>query len=129
MVAISYEYICHDEQCCIVMLMFRLLFMVQVNGAEATAVALNDAVLKSWKSCNILGVKLNMPVLTAKDRADLEMAVAMEVDFIAASFVQSKADIEYIRDQLSELGGSDIEVSLLWSYSILEMISLHFALT
>ena len=112
----------------ILILTFRLLLhTVQVNGAEATAVALNDAVLKSWKSCNILGVKLNMPVLTSKDRSDLEMAVAMEVDFIAASFVQSKADVEYIRDQLSELGGSDIEVSLWHSIFVCNSLPVHMA--
>ncbi len=53
-----------------------------------------------------------MPVLTELDRADLEVVVEMEVDFIAASFVQHKTDVEYIKEQLTELGGSDIQVGL-----------------
>ena len=44
------------------------------------------------------------PVLTAKDREDLRFGVEHGVDYIAASFVRSAADIQEVRKLLRELG-------------------------
>lgn len=46
------------------------------------------------KNMNLPNVKVDLPVLQPKDIDDLQnFAVPQEVDFIAASFVQSAADI------------------------------------
>ncbi len=42
-----------------------------------------------------------LPAITEKDVADLELAVELGADFIALSFVRSAADMQ----QLRELGG------------------------
>merc|ERR1719453_1400690 len=54
---------------------------------------------------NLPGVKVDLPVLQEKDINDLQkFGVPHKVDYIAASFVQSAADIHFIRDTLGEAG-------------------------
>ncbi len=49
------------------------------------------------KGVNVPDVVLPMAALTAKDRADLEFACEMGVDWLALSFVQRAADVEEAR--------------------------------
>lgn len=49
--------------------------------------------LSNNKGVNIPGVVLPIPALTAKDREDLQSALAMGVDWIALSFVQKPEDV------------------------------------
>jgi len=59
---------------------------------------------------NLPNVKVDLPVLQAKDIDDLQnFAVPHKVDFIAASFVQSADDIHFIRKTLGE-GGKNIKI-------------------
>ena len=53
----------------------------------------NNATLGSRKSVNVPGVRINRPSLTEKDRKNIEWAIANKLDFIAHSFVRSKADV------------------------------------
>jgi pyruvate kinase len=63
---------------------------------------LNDAVLGSRKSVNIPGVRINLPSLTEKDRANILYAIENQIDFIAHSFVRSKQDVLDIQRILDE---------------------------
>ncbi len=63
----------------------------------------NDGVIKSRKSLNVRGLKLKMPILSAKDLADLEFGVKNKVDFIALSYVGSKADLFKLRQAIGVL--------------------------
>jgi pyruvate kinase len=57
------------------------------------------------------GVKVDLPVLTDKDIHDLKaFACEHKVDYVAASFVQSAADVRFIRSVLDEGGGFDIRI-------------------
>ena len=57
------------------------------------------------------GVKVDLPVLTDKDILDLkEFACKYKVDYVAASFVQSAADVRFIRSVLDEGGGFDVKI-------------------
>lgn len=60
--------------------------------------------LKDRKGVNIPGRELRLPALTAKDRADLELALTQGVDWIALSFVQRPQDIEDVREVMRALG-------------------------
>jgi pyruvate kinase len=51
---------------------------------------------------NLPGVKVGLPALTAKDRADVAVGVEEGVDFIALSFVREANDIDLLRRLLSE---------------------------
>jgi len=66
---------------------------------------LNDCSLGERKNCNLPGVKVDLPVLQDKDKKDLvDFGIPHGVHFIAASFVQSAADVKLIRDVLGEAG-------------------------
>merc|ERR1719337_25629 len=54
---------------------------------------------------NLPGVKVDLPVLQEKDIDDLvKFGIPQAVDFVAASFVQSAADVKMIRDTLGPRG-------------------------
>lgn len=56
-------------------------------------------------------MKVDLPVLTDNDIHDLKnFACKHKVDYVAASFVQSAADVRFIRSVLDEGGGFDIKI-------------------
>jgi len=66
---------------------------------------MNNCDLGERKNCNLPGVKVALPVLQDKDINDLvNFGIPQDVDFVAASFVQSAADVRLIRSTLGEAG-------------------------
>jgi pyruvate kinase len=60
---------------------------------------------------NLPGVKVDLPTFTGKDVEDIvEFGIKKKVEFIAASFVRKKQDVENLRTLLAENGGSGIKV-------------------
>lgn len=53
----------------------------------------NSGVIKSRKSVNIPDVNIDLPSVTEKDYEFIEWAIKMELDFIAHSFVRTRADV------------------------------------
>ena len=53
--------------------------------------------LGSRRHINLPGVKVSLPALTAKDLADIELGLELEVDFIALSFVREARDIHQLK--------------------------------
>merc|ERR1712072_1272619 len=71
---------------------------------------MNDCGLGERKNCNLPGVKVDLPVLQDKDNNDLvNFGIPQGVHFVAASFVQSAADVKMIRETLGE-AGKDIKI-------------------
>jgi len=72
----------------------------------------NDQSIGERKNMNLPGVKVDLPVLQPKDIDDLQnFGVPQGVDFIAASFVQSAADVLFIRKILdADPRGRDIKI-------------------
>ena len=66
--------------------------------------------LTSRRHINLPGVKVNLPALTDKDRADTKVGIACGVDLYALSFVREGADIEQLRDFLYENGGDKARI-------------------
>jgi pyruvate kinase len=60
------------------------------------------AKLGSRRHINLPGVRVRLPALTAKDRADIALGVEEHVDFFALSFVREADDIDILRRYLSE---------------------------
>jgi len=59
--------------------------------------------LTSRRHLNLPGVKVRLPALTAKDRADIAIGVDEKVDFFALSFVREADDVDILRRMLSEM--------------------------
>lgn len=77
---------------------------------ELVCEAQNDRKLKNKRNCNVPGVILNMPYVSAKDKADMEFACDQNLDFIAASFVRRPDDIRQIREILAAKGNTHIKI-------------------
>jgi pyruvate kinase len=72
---------------------------------------LNSKKLGERKNGNLPGVKVDIPVLTEKDIDDLQnFCCKNEMDFVAASFVQSGEDVLFIRRILDEAGGTKVKI-------------------
>jgi pyruvate kinase len=69
----------------------------------------NNGNLGSRKSVNVPGVRINLPSLTEKDRGNILLAIELELDFIAHSFVRNKEDLLEIQEIL-DAHKSDIKI-------------------
>lgn len=81
-----------------------------VPGKEIVGVIANPHFLKSKKGCNLPGIILSMPFISAKDDADLRFGAKNDVDYIALSFVRRKEDVLAVRDILISEGKDDIQI-------------------
>jgi len=59
---------------------------------------LNDGIISNNKGVNIPGIILPISSLTSKDKADLNKALEMGVDWVALSFVQKPEDIQELKE-------------------------------
>lgn len=66
--------------------------------------------ISSHKGCNVPGVKLSMPFLSAKDAEDIRFGCQQNVDFIFASFTRRASDINAIRKICIEEGKPRINI-------------------
>ena len=83
--------------------------IIGINGPAVIAQVKNDGTLGSHKSVNVPGVHIDLPALTEKDKANINLAIDEDLDFIAHSFVRSAADVKAVQDILDERG-SDIKI-------------------
>ncbi len=74
------------------------LVVLDIAGGRVTARVVHGGPLTSHKGINLPGVNVSAPSITEKDRADIEFAVAHEVDYLALSFVRRPDDIASLRE-------------------------------
>jgi len=77
----------------------------EVSGSQIRCVIKRGGKLSNRKGLNKQGGGLSAPALTDKDRADIESAAKLEVDFIAVSFVRNAEDVIEARRLLRAAGG------------------------
>ena len=83
----------------------RLTLRVTVKTAySAVCTVVQGGILSSNKGVNKFGGGLSANALTEKDKADIKTAAALNTDYLAISFVQSKQDIEETRELLKQAG-------------------------
>ena len=75
----------------------------KIEGLKIICTVKNGGELSNNKGINRRGGGLSAGALTAKDREDLKAAAAMQVDYIAISFVRSASDIKEARQLLDEI--------------------------
>jgi len=89
--------------------------LIELVAEEVT----NDAIrcrvvtggtLKDNKSVNVPGIHLNMAYISEKDRSDILFGIQNDVDYIAASFCRTAADVLEIRQLLEKNGGKLIQI-------------------
>ena len=83
--------------------------VIGINGPAVIAQVQNEADLGSHKSVNVPGVHIDLPALTEKDVRNINLAIDLDIDFIAHSFVRSASDVKAVQEILDDRG-SDIKI-------------------
>ncbi|HEV8325640.1 MAG TPA: pyruvate kinase [Myxococcota bacterium] len=111
---VSYEGLARDVRPGVRILLDDGLLELQViatdGQGEARAAVVTGGALRDHKGLNLPGVDVALPALTAKDAEDLELGLAMGVDFVALSFVRSPEDVAPVRAAAARAGRPDLQV-------------------
>ena len=81
-----------------------------LEGNDAVCRVIAGGELSDKKSMHFPNKVLNQEYLSEQDKADLLFGIENQVDFVAASFVSTKGDIESLRKFLNDNGGEDIDI-------------------
>lgn len=84
--------------------------VVSINGPEAKCKVIVGGELSNRKSMHFPNKVMMHEFLSEQDKADLLFGIKNDVDFVAASFVSKKSDVEDLRRFLDENGGKEIDV-------------------
>jgi pyruvate kinase len=88
-----------------------LIFEVkELKGNDAICEIIVGGTISDRKSMNFPNHVMKGPYLSEADKQDLLFGIQNEIDFVAASFVSNKSDMEAVRTFLNENGGEDIDI-------------------
>ena len=88
-----------------------VIFEVQeLKKNEAVCKVITGGELSNQKSMNFPNKVLTNEYLSVQDKEDILFGIKNGVDFVAASFVSNRSDIQKVRNFLDENGGEDIDV-------------------
>jgi pyruvate kinase len=83
----------------------------RVRAGRATCTVVVGGAVSTSKGVNVPGVPIPIPSLTEKDRADLEFALTLGVDYAALSFVRSVEDVRQLRELLHAAGSQTLIIA------------------
>lgn len=84
--------------------------VTQIKGSDAVCKVIAGGELSDRKSMHFPGIVMKHEFLSEQDKDDLLFGIKNDIDFVAASFVSSKQDVEDIRCFLDENGGREIDI-------------------
>ena len=82
----------------------------ELTDTEAICTTIVGGVLSNRKSMSFPNKVMSGPYLSEQDKADLLFGIENDVDYVAASFVSTKADVVALRQFLNDNGGSNIDI-------------------
>ena len=71
--------------------------VVSIKGNEVKCRVVNGGLMQSRKGINLPGTKLSIPLITEKDKKDIDFGIRHGADFFAMSFVSSSEDIKELK--------------------------------
>ena len=81
-----------------------------VRGNDIVCKIIDGGILSNRKSINVPNIKVNLPYISEKDKNDIIFGIENGVDFIAASFVRSAADVLDVKTILEQNHGQYIQI-------------------
>ncbi len=84
--------------------------VLELQGSNALCKCINGGVLSDKKSMSFPNKVMSGPFLSEQDKADLLFGIENDVDFVAASFVSTRQDVEDMRAFLDANGGQNIDI-------------------
>ena len=109
-IGVSFKGLCHDVETGTTILLddgnIELTVLEKRSNGDVVCEIARGGELKSNKGVNLKNRLVSLPSLTTKDYQDLDFAVGEELDFLALSFVQSAADVRFLKQALAERGAT-----------------------
>lgn len=84
--------------------------VVELQRNDAICEVVVGGELSDRKSMNFPNKVMNHSFLSQQDKKDLLFGIENDVDFVAASFVSTKEDVQNLREFLDENGGNHIDI-------------------
>ena len=84
--------------------------VTDIKGSDAICRVIIGGELSDRKSMHFPGIVMKHAFLSEQDEEDLLFGIKNDIDFVAASFVSKKQDVEDIRTFLDENGGKEIDI-------------------
>lgn len=85
--------------------------VLEIAGTDIRCRVLNGGPISDRKKLTAPGARHSLPFLSEQDAEDIRFGVRQGVDFVAASFVRSAADVEAVRGVLREAGGDALVIA------------------
>lgn len=82
----------------------------EISGSDVKCTVTAGGRISDRKSMNFPNKVLKHEYLSDHDRKDLLFGIENDVDFVAASFVSTKSDVESLRNFLNDNGGEGIDI-------------------
>lgn len=82
----------------------------ELTDTEAICTTIVGGTLSNRKSMSFPNKVMSGPYLSEQDKSDLLFGIENDVDYVAASFVSTKADVVSLRKFLNENGGANIDI-------------------
>ena len=82
----------------------------EINGKDIHCTVIAGGEVSDRKSMNFPNKVLTHDYLSDQDKEDLLFGIKNGIDFVAASFVSSKSDVEAVRNFLNKNGGEEIDI-------------------
>lgn len=86
------------------------LIVEEKNNEYLKCKVIKDGVINSNDDIHVVGIKLDIPFLSEKDKEDIIYAHKKNADFLAVSYVSSSEDILEVNDLLIELGNDHMGI-------------------
>lgn len=112
-VSVSYKHLADEVDIGDIILVDNGLLSFQVKSISDNIVFCDVLVggeMSDRKSMNFPNHVLKGDYLSNQDKEDLIFGIQNGIDFVAASFVSNKSDVEMLRSFLNENGGEDIDI-------------------
>lgn len=82
----------------------------EISGNDIHCTVIAGGEVSDRKSMNFPNKVLTHDYLSDQDKEDLLFGIKNGIDFVAASFVSSKSDVEAVRNFLNKNGGEEIDI-------------------
>jgi len=92
------------------------------DGTNVDCRVVKGGTLSGHKGINLPGRTIDAPILSDKDRADLEFGLAQGVDYIAVSFVRTAADVEEVNRIVAGAGKDTPVIAKIEKFEALDNI-------
>ena len=76
----------------------------KVSGKDISCKVIHGGILKDNKGINLPDSKVSVSSFTAKDKKDVKLAMELDADFVALSFVRSQNDINVLQNYMARNG-------------------------